>query len=52
MLELGVSLREIQLILGHSQIQSTEIYTHLRAAQLGSMKNPLESLVKSIKITA
>jgi site-specific recombinase XerD len=52
MLELGISLREIQLILGHSQLRSTEIYTHLRAAQLGSMKNPLETIVKSIKVTA
>jgi site-specific recombinase XerD len=41
MLELGVSIREIQLILGHSQIRTTEVYTHLRAAQLGSLKNPL-----------
>lgn len=55
MLELGVSIREIQLILGHSQMRTTEIYTHLRAAQLGSLKNPLmdiAEMMKPPKITA
>jgi site-specific recombinase XerD len=52
MLELGVSLREIQLMLGHSQLQTTEIYTHIRAAQLAGMKNPLDTIVKSIKLIA
>ena len=46
MLELGVSLREIQLILGHSQIRTTEIYTHLRAAQLAALKNPLVDIIQ------
>ena len=49
MLELGISLREIQLMLGHSQIRTTEVYTHLRAAQIGAMKNPLSDLIKSNK---
>ena len=29
MLEQGVDIRSIQLLLGHSSLQSTEIYTHL-----------------------
>lgn len=46
MLELGVSLREIQLMLGHSQLRTTEVYTHLRSAQIGAMKNPLVDVMK------
>ena len=29
MLQRGVDIRIIQILLGHSSIQSTEIYTHL-----------------------
>ena len=29
MLEQGVDIRIIQILLGHSSLQSTEIYTHL-----------------------
>jgi site-specific recombinase XerD len=29
MLEQGVDIRTIQILLGHSSLQSTEVYTHL-----------------------
>jgi site-specific recombinase XerD len=31
MLERGVDIRIIQILLGHSSLRSTEIYTHLTA---------------------
>jgi site-specific recombinase XerD len=34
MLELGASLREVQIILGHSSVRTTEIYTHVSTRRL------------------
>jgi site-specific recombinase XerD len=50
MLELGVSLREIQIILGHSQLRTTEIYTHLRTVRIQTLPNPLSSIISQLKL--
>lgn len=44
LLESGVDLRIIQLLLGHSVISSTEIYTHLRKSFADQIKNPLDAI--------
>ncbi len=45
LLESGVDLRKIQLILGHSNINTTTIYTHVSNEQLKTIKNPLDRLI-------
>jgi site-specific recombinase XerD len=49
LLESGVDLRVIQILLGHSVIHSTEIYTHLRSKFAQEIKNPLDAISGLIK---
>jgi len=44
LLEDGVSLRQIQILLGHSSSVTTEIYTHVANTSMKSIKNPLDWL--------
>lgn len=44
LLEQGVDIRVIQLLLGHSSISSTEIYTHLRNPRAVGVKSPLDAI--------
>lgn len=46
LLESGVDLRVIQILLGHSVIHSTEIYTHLRSQFAQEIKNPLDAIAQ------
>ena len=41
MLEQGVDIRTIQILLGHSSLQSTEIYTHLTEPLRDQLRNLL-----------
>ena len=44
LLENGVDIRKIQILLGHSSISTTELYTHVSTEQLKDIKSPIDSL--------
>lgn len=44
LLESGVSLRHIQLLLGHASPETTQIYTHVARTELARLPNPLDGL--------
>jgi len=46
LLEAGVNIRYIQKLLGHSNVKTTEIYTHVSNKSLENIKSPLDSLYK------
>ena len=47
LLEQGVSLRHIQMLLGHSSSKTTEIYTQVSTQEIGRIKNPLDDFYKT-----
>jgi site-specific recombinase XerD len=44
LLEDGVDVRIIQKLLGHSKLETTQIYTHVSNFQLQNIKSPLDTL--------
>jgi len=44
LLENGVDVRIIQKLLGHSKLETTQIYTHVSNFQLKNIKSPLDAL--------
>jgi integrase/recombinase XerD len=44
LLEDGVDIRTIQKLLGHSRLQTTQVYTHVVDANITSVHNPLDAL--------
>lgn len=44
LLEAGTNIRVVQKLLGHADVKTTEIYTHVLQQNLGSVVSPLERL--------
>jgi len=44
LLESGIDIRKIQVLLGHSRIDTTQIYTRVSTKELENIKNPLDTL--------
>jgi len=44
MLENGTNIRVLQDLLGHADVKTTEIYTHVMRKDIGGLQNPLDRL--------
>ena len=47
LLDHGTDVRKIQILLGHSSLKTTEIYTHVSEQHLENITNPLDWVVRA-----
>ena len=45
LLEQGTDIRLIQAMLGHSSLNTTQVYTHISSDQIKKVKNPFDNLI-------
>jgi len=45
LLEAAIDLRQIQFLLGHSSIKTTQIYTHVSQKEIAKVRSPLASIM-------
>ncbi|HPK52949.1 MAG TPA: integron integrase [Smithellaceae bacterium] len=50
MLENGVNIRVLQELLGHADVKTTEIYTHVMDRDIRSLQSPLDKLLSNAKV--
>lgn len=46
LLESGTDIRVIQVLLGHSNLNTTQLYAHVSSEMIKNIKNPLDSLME------
>ncbi len=44
LLESGVNIRMVQELMGHKDVKTTEIYTHVMDKDIDAVKSPLDTL--------
>jgi len=44
MLENGVNIRAVQELMGHANVKTTEIYTHVMEKGINAITSPLDAL--------
>ncbi len=50
MLENGVNIRIVQELMGHADVKTTEVYTHVMDKDFSVVVSPLDNLVKNKKL--